>query len=100
VLTHWLDEAARGATLAVSASVLRHLSSAEADTIGVRRAGPGPGEVAQQLAHRLAQTPAPMLIVGVADLEGFARHFGALLDGGRWPVLIVHRAASGGNGRS
>jgi sulfate/thiosulfate transport system ATP-binding protein len=99
VMIHWLDEAARGATLAVSASVLRHLSSAEADTIGVLRTGPGLGEVAQELAHRLAQTPAPMLIVGVADLEGFARHFGTLLDGGRWPVLIVHRAASGGNGR-
>jgi len=99
VLIHWMGEAARSATLAVSASVLRHLSSAEADTVGVRRTGPGPGEVAEELARRLAQTPAPMLIVGVADLEGFARHFGALLDGGRWPVLIVHRAASGGNGR-
>jgi ABC-type Fe3+/spermidine/putrescine transport system ATPase subunit len=98
VLIHWLDEAARGATLAVSASVLRHLS-AEAENIGVLRAGPGPGEVAQELARRLAQAPAPMLILGVADLEGFAERFGALLDGGRWPVLIVHRAPAGGNGR-
>jgi hypothetical protein len=34
-----------------------------------------------------------MLIVGVTDLERFAERFGTLLDAGRWPVLIVHRAA-------
>jgi len=94
VLIHWLDEAARGATLAVAASVLRHLSAAEAENVGVLHAGPGSGEVARELARRLARSPAQMLIVGVADLESFGARFSPLLDGGRWPVLIVHRAAS------
>ena len=52
------------------------------------------GEVAQELARRLAEAPGQMLIVGVGALEHFAERFGALLDGGRWPVLIVHRTAS------
>jgi hypothetical protein len=34
-----------------------------------------------------------MLIIGVSDLGGFAQRFAALLDGGRWPVLIVYRSA-------
>ena len=123
VLIHWLDEAARAATLAVSASVLRHVP-AEAVYVGIlpeeTRAAPRRhglrwllearseaqavhglemrtelrfGEVAQELARRLAEAPGEMLIVGVSDLERFAERFGALLDGGRWPVLIVHRAA-------
>ncbi|MBV8307006.1 MAG: hypothetical protein JO274_05965, partial [Gammaproteobacteria bacterium] len=48
----------------------------------------------QELARRLAEAPGQMLIVGVGGLERFAERFGALLDGGRWPVLLVHRAAS------
>jgi sulfate transport system ATP-binding protein len=124
VLIHWLDEAARAATLAVSASVLRHVT-AEAVYVGIfpddSRAARRPhglrslldarseaqalhglemrtelrfGEVAQELARRLAEAPGQMLIVGVGGLEHFAERFGALLDGGRWPVLIVHRTAS------
>ena len=124
VLIHWLDEAARAATLAVSASVLRHVP-AEAVYVGIlpeeTRAARRPhglrslldarseaqavhglemrtelrfGEVAQELARRLAEAPGQMLIVGVSDLGRFAERFRALLDGGRWPVLIVHRAAS------
>jgi sulfate/thiosulfate transport system ATP-binding protein len=124
VLIHWLDEAARPATLAVSASVLRHVT-AEAVYVGIlpeqTRAARRPhglralldarseaqalhgldmrtelrfGEVAQELARRLAEAPGQMLIVGVSGLERFAERFGALLDGGRWPVLLVHRAAA------
>ena len=87
VLIHCLDEAARRATLAVSASLLRHVP---AEAVYVRFQG----EVVQELARRLAEAPAQMLIVGVADLAGFAGRFSALLDDGRWPVLIVHRAVS------
>jgi sulfate transport system ATP-binding protein len=121
VLIHWMDEAVRDATLAVSASVLRHVP-AEAVYVrilpderrGARRAQPsggldahpqtahgleirtelGFGEVAQELERRLAEAPAQMLIVGVTDLTHFGERFGPLLDGGRWPVLLVHRAAS------
>jgi hypothetical protein len=124
VLIHWLDEAARAATLAVSASVLRHVT-AEAVYVGIlpeeTRAARRPyglrslldarseaqalhglemrtelrfGDVAQELTRRLAEAPGQMLIVGVSDLTRFAERFGALLDGGRWPVLIVHRTAS------
>jgi sulfate/thiosulfate transport system ATP-binding protein len=124
VLIHWMDEAARSATLAVSASVLRHVP-AEAVYVGIfpgdaDSAGHSPGmrelldarseaqaahglemrtelrfgEVTQELAARLADAPGQMLIVGVADLERFGERFGALLDGGRWPVLIVQRDAA------
>jgi len=34
-----------------------------------------------------------MLIVGISELEHFADALRALLDGGRWPVLIVQRGA-------
>ena len=122
VLIHWLGEPVRSATLAVSASVLRHVP-AEAVYVGIlpeeTRAGRPHGlrtlldarseaqavhglemrtelrfgDVAQELARRLAESPAQMLIVGVTDLTRFAERFRSLLDGGRWPVLIVHREA-------
>jgi sulfate/thiosulfate transport system ATP-binding protein len=123
VLIHWMGEAARSATLAVSASVLRHLS-AEAVYVGIfpeQSAGAHPqhgmrelldarseaqlahglemrtelrfGDVAQELARRLAEAPAQMLIVGVTELTGFAARFRGLLDGGQWPVLIVYRGS-------
>jgi sulfate/thiosulfate transport system ATP-binding protein len=120
VLIHWVGEAARSATLAISASVLRHVP-AEAVYVGVF---PGPegtaqpqgmrelldarseaqaahglemrtelhfGDAEQQLARRLAESPAQMLIIGVEDATQFTERFGALLVSGRWPVLIVHR---------
>ncbi len=123
VLIHWLGEAARSATLAVSASVLRHVP-AEAVYVGIfpgqgndASAPPGIralldarseaqathglemrtelrfGEVAEELARRLAEGPGQMLIVGVTDLARFAERFRKLLDGGQWPVLIVQRGA-------
>ena len=121
VLIHWMGEAARSATLAMSASVLRHLP-AEAvyvgifpsETVGAHRpqglralldarseaqAAHGLemrtelrfGEPATELSARLAEAPAQMLIVGVTELTRFGERFRALLDGGRWPVLIVQR---------
>jgi sulfate/thiosulfate transport system ATP-binding protein len=121
VLIHWMGEAARSATLAMSASVLRHLP-AEAVYIGIfpresadarqaqglralldarseAQAAHGLemrtelrfGEPASELSARLAEAPAQMLIVGVTELSRFGERFRALLDGGRWPVLIVQR---------
>ena len=49
------------------------------------------GDAEQQLARRLAESPAQMLIIGVGHLAQFTERFRALLEGGRWPVLIVHR---------
>ena len=51
------------------------------------------GEVTEELARRLAEAPGQMLIVGVTELARFAERFRKLLDGGQWPVLIVHRGA-------
>jgi sulfate transport system ATP-binding protein len=122
VLIHWMGEAARSATLGMSASVLRHVP-AEAVYVGIfagesQRQPQGMrelldarseaqaahglemrtelrfGDVAQELAQRLAESPAQMLIVGVTDLSRFAERFRALLDGGQWPVLIVQRGAT------
>jgi hypothetical protein len=124
VLIHWMGDAARSATLAVSASVLRHVP-AEAVYVGIfpgrgdserhshgmrelldarseAQAAHGLemrtelhfGDVAQELTRRLAEAPAQMLIVGVSELRHFADSFRALLDGGRWPVLIVQRDLS------
>ena len=123
VLIHWMGESARSATLAISASVLRHVA-AEAVYVGILPAGPSSaghgqgmrelldarseaqaahglemrtelrfGDVAQELARRLSAAPGQMLIVGVAELARFAERFRAVLDSGQWPVLIVHRAA-------
>jgi sulfate/thiosulfate transport system ATP-binding protein len=123
VLIHWMGEAARSATLAMSASVLRHLS-AEAVYVGIfpeQTASAHPqhgmrelldarseahlahglemrtelsfGDVAPELARRLAEAPAQMLIVGVTELTRFAQAFRGLLDGGQWPVLIVYRGS-------
>ncbi|HKF96723.1 MAG TPA: hypothetical protein VKB20_00590, partial [Steroidobacteraceae bacterium] len=123
VLIHWMGEAARSATLAVSASVLRHVpaeavyvgifagrSDSERHSHGMRelldarseaQAAHGLemrtelhfGDAAQELTRRLAEAPAQMLILGVTDLRHFAEAFGALLGAGRWPVLIVQRGA-------
>jgi sulfate/thiosulfate transport system ATP-binding protein len=124
VLIHWMGEAARSATLAVSASVLRHVP-AEAVYVGIFPGGAGGGsqpqglralldarseaqaahglemrtelrfgESAAELSARLAEAPAQMLIIGVAELTHFGARFPALLDDGRWPVLIVHRGPS------
>jgi sulfate transport system ATP-binding protein len=124
VLIHWMGEAARSATLAVSASVLRHVpaegvyvgifpgrSDSERDSYGMRelldarseaQAAHGLemrtelhfGDVAQELTRRLAAAPAQMLIVGITELGQLGEGFRALLDGGRWPVLIVQRGAA------
>jgi sulfate/thiosulfate transport system ATP-binding protein len=125
VLIHWADEAVRSATLAVSASVLRHVS-AEAVYVGIMpnvtpsaqrphgmralldarseaqavhglemRTELRFGEVAHELTRQLGEAPAQMLILGVCEVERLVERFGSLLESARWPVLIVRRDHEG-----
>jgi sulfate/thiosulfate transport system ATP-binding protein len=121
VLIHWADEAVRSATLAVSASVLRHVS-AEAVYVGIMpnmtpsanrphgmralldarseaqavhglemRTELRFGDVAHELSRQLGETPGQMLILGVCEFSRLVERFGTLLESARWPVLIVRR---------
>jgi sulfate transport system ATP-binding protein len=121
VLIHWADEAVRRATLAVSASILRHVS-AEAVYIGIlpqqTPAAQRPhgmralldarseaqavhglemrtelrfGDVSHELARQLGEMAGQMLILGIRGHADLAERFGALFAESRWPVLIVHR---------
>ncbi|MGH8322344.1 MAG: hypothetical protein ACRETD_00875, partial [Steroidobacteraceae bacterium] len=125
VLIHWADEAVRSATLAVSASVLRHVS-AEAMYMGIMpdltpnaqrphgmralldarseaqavhglemRTELRFGDVAHELAGQLGEAPGQMLILGVCEVARLVERFGALLESARWPVLIVSREHAG-----
>jgi hypothetical protein len=125
VLIHWTADSARRPTLAVSASLLRHLA-AEAMYVGVLTeegpSGAGPrglralldarlearathglemrtelryGVAAQQLAEHLAEAPHQMLILGLSDPDQLAGEFGQLLQAPAQPVLIVHRRSAG-----
>jgi ABC-type Fe3+/spermidine/putrescine transport system ATPase subunit len=109
VLIHWTDEAARAATLAVSASLLRHLS-AEAIYVDVlpeeapETARPQGmralldarseaqavhglemrtelrfGNVASELARQLGESTDQLLILGISEIAGLAQRFGDLL---------------------
>ena len=121
VLIHWTDESARSATLAASASVLRHLAaeaiyidvlpeqtSTAERSFGIRalldarseaRAAHGLeirtelrfGVAAQALEQRLSESPGHMLIVGVASTSQLTSELAALLAMARWPVLRVLR---------
>jgi sulfate/thiosulfate transport system ATP-binding protein len=121
VVIHWAEEAVRGATLAVSASMLRHVA-AEAIYMGIlpdrtaeaqrphgmralldarseaqevhgleMRTELRFGDAASELSRQLAESPGQMLILGVCSATGLAEKFGALLSATRSPVLIVHR---------
>jgi sulfate transport system ATP-binding protein len=125
VLIHWADEQVRSATLAVSASVLRHVS-AEAVYLGIMpdrtptaqrphgmralldarseaqavhglemRTELRFGEVANELTRQLGESPGQMLILGVCEVPRLVDRFGTLLDSARWPVLIVRREHDG-----
>jgi sulfate/thiosulfate transport system ATP-binding protein len=109
VLIHWADEAARAATLAVSASLLRHVS-AEAVYLDVKpehtaatERGQGMrglldarseaqavhglemrtelhfGDVTSELVRRLGESSDQLLILGVSQIAGLAQRFGDLL---------------------
>ena len=121
VLIHWAGESARRATLAVSASLLRHLS-AEAVYVGIlpedsargaerplgmralldarseaqavhgleMRTELGFGDGARELARRLAESPAQLLILGVCDPAALSGPFASLLENPERPLLIVY----------
>ena len=121
VLIHWTDDSVRSATLAMSASVLRHLAAeaiyvdvlpeqtpAAERSSGIRalldarseaRATHGLeirtemrfGVAAQALEQRLEESPAQMLIVGIASMDQLTGELGELLARPRWPLLLVHR---------
>jgi sulfate/thiosulfate transport system ATP-binding protein len=109
VLIHWADEEARAATLAVSASLLRHLH-AEAIYVDVMPHGATEthrphgmralldaraeaqavhglemrtelriGDVASELARQLGESTDQLLILGVSEIKGLAQRFGELL---------------------
>ncbi len=118
VLIHWVDEPARRATLAVSASLLRHLS-AQAVYVGIladesERGRPdgmralldarseaqavhgleirtelGFGDVATELTRRLAEASDQLLILGVSDIGILGQRFATLLSRTASPLLIV-----------
>lgn len=125
VLIHWADESVRSATLAVSASVLRHVS-AEAVYLGIMpevtpsaqrphgmralldarseaqaihglemRTELRFGDVAHELARQLGEAPGQMLILGLCEMARLVERFGSLLESTRWPVLIVRRDHEG-----
>jgi sulfate/thiosulfate transport system ATP-binding protein len=111
VLIHWLDEDARPGTLSVSASLLRHVhaeaiyvdvlpeSTPDSERPGGIRALLDArseaqavhglemrtelrfGNVAQELARRLAESGNPLLILGISNIEGLRERFAALLNG-------------------
>ena len=109
VLIHWADEAARAATLAVSASLLRHVS-AEAVYLDVKpehmAATERPqgmralldarseaqavhglemrtelhfGDVTSELVRRLGDSSDQLLILGISQIAGLAQRFGELM---------------------
>jgi sulfate transport system ATP-binding protein len=121
VLIHWADEAARAATLAVSASLLRHLSAeaiyvdvlpegspdaarpqgmralldarSEAQAAGLEmRTELRFGNVATELARQLGERTDQLLILGISEISGLTQRFGELLaTTPRWPLLVVYR---------
>ena len=109
VLIHWLDDEARRPTLAVAASLLRHVP-AEAVYVGIMPEGANEsqrpfgvrtlldarseaqavhglemrtelrfGVAAEELQRQLSDTPDQMLILGISDLQQFRSAFAALL---------------------
>jgi len=119
VLIHWADEEARAATLAVSASLLRHLH-AEAIYVDVMPHGTPEaqrphgmralldarseaqavhglemrtelhiGDVASELGRRLGESTDQLLILGVSEIKGLTRRFGELLSSTQRWPLLI-----------
>ncbi|MES1196021.1 MAG: hypothetical protein ABUL58_03665, partial [Steroidobacter sp.] len=126
VLIHWTDDVVRHATLAVAASMLRHVA-AEAtylnilpkteesqksdgmrellDARSTAQAAHGLemrtelhfGEVADELSRQLATSAEQMLILGISNLEDIHERFASLLKHNyHYPVMIVYREQQGG----
>ena len=126
VLIHWTAEAVRHATLAVAASVLRHVA-AEAtylnilpanneaqksegmrellDARSTAQAAHGLemrtelhfGAVESELTRQLSSGPDQMLILGVGDINDIQQRFASLVKlGNQHPVLVVYREQRAG----
>jgi sulfate transport system ATP-binding protein len=125
VVIHWTDEAVRRATLAVSASLLRHVS-AEAVYLGIvpeggsGRAAPmrklldarseaqqrhglemrtelAIGETVTELTRNLSAGATQMLVLGITDITQAGTAYRSLLAAQPgWPVLIVYRPPEAG----
>ncbi|MEQ1579028.1 MAG: ABC transporter ATP-binding protein [Steroidobacteraceae bacterium] len=109
ILIHWVDETPRRATLAVSASLLRHVP-AEAVYVGILPEGTSDaarpqgvrtlldarseaqavhglemrtelrvGDAVEELAGQLAESPDQLLILGISNVEVLTERFGRLL---------------------
>lgn len=121
VLIHWADDQARRSTLAVAASLLRHVS-AEAVYVGIlpQEAGDAQrphgvrtlldarseaqavhglemrtelhfGAAADELQRQLSLLPEQLLILGVSDPAELSTAFAGLLADAGWPMMIVYR---------
>jgi len=123
ILIHWVDDVPRRATLAVSASLLRHVP-AEAVYVGILPEGANDaarpqgvrklldarseaqvhglemrtelrtGDAIEQLTGQLAESPDQLLILGISNIGVIDERFGRLLaTSPGWPVLVVYRSA-------
>ena len=121
VFIHWTDEAVRRATLAVSASLLRHVS-AEAVYLGIVPEGDATargtpmrklldarseaqqshglemrtelaiGETVTEITRNLSTGSSQMLVLGITDITQAGTAYRSLLAAQPgWPVLIVYR---------
>jgi sulfate/thiosulfate transport system ATP-binding protein len=121
VFIHWTDEAVRRATLAVSASLLRHVT-AEAVYLGIVPDGDAAargtpmrklldarseaqqahglemrtelaiGETVAEITRNLSTGAAQMLVLGISDVSQAGTAYHSLLAAQPgWPVLIVYR---------
>jgi sulfate transport system ATP-binding protein len=119
VLIHWADDSSRRSTLAVAASLLRHVP-AEAVYVGILPEGSGEaqrplgvrtlldarseaqavhglemrtelrfGAAADELSRRLQETPDQMLILGISDLAQLQGVFAPLLAGAPAHSLMI-----------
>jgi len=125
VLIHWTDAAVRHATLAVAASMLRHVA-AEAVYLNIRgkqdqdqqsegmrelldarstaQAAHGLemrtelhfGDVASELSQQLGANPEQMLILGISNVNDVHERFASVLKHNhQYPIMIVFREAAG-----
>jgi hypothetical protein len=130
VFIHWTDEAVRRATLAVSASLLRHVG-AEAVYLGIVAEGDAAargtpmrklldarseaqqahglemrtelaiGETVTELTRNRSAGSAQMLVLGISDITQAGTAYRSLLAAQPgWPVLIVYRPLDRGPGQS
>ena len=121
VLIHWLDRTARSGTLAVAASLLRHVA-AEAVYIGIMPPGTPDshrslgmralldarseaqamhsldmrtelrfGDIAAELTAQLRESRDQMLILGISEIRQIRERFVSLFAASGPPIMVVYR---------